>query len=49
MPLDREPFAPARKTSKVLLLHEDAHRRVAGELAATITENVFKFGRAHRG
>ncbi len=42
-PLDRETVcASARKTSKVLLLHEDTRTGgMAGELAATISESVF--------
>jgi 2-oxoisovalerate dehydrogenase E1 component beta subunit len=45
MPLDRETVcASVRKTSKVLLLHEDTRTGgMAGELAATITENVFEY------
>jgi 2-oxoisovalerate dehydrogenase E1 component beta subunit len=44
-PLDRETVcASARKTSKVLLLHEDTRTGgMAGELAATITESVFEY------
>src|SRR6202795_4514821 len=44
MPLDRETIcASVRKTSKALLLHEDTRTGgMAGELAATITENVFE-------
>jgi 2-oxoisovalerate dehydrogenase E1 component beta subunit len=44
-PLDREAVcASVRKTSKVLLLHEDTKTGgMAGELAATITENVFEY------
>ena len=45
VPLDRETVcASVRKTSKVLLLHEDTRTGgMAGELAATITENVFEY------
>jgi 2-oxoisovalerate dehydrogenase E1 component beta subunit len=45
VPLDRDAVcASARKTSKVLLLHEDTRTGgMAGELAATITENVFEY------
>ena len=45
MPLDRETVcASVRKTSKVLLLHEDTRTGgIAGELAVTITENVFEY------
>ena len=45
LPLDRETVcASVRKTSKALLLHEDTRTGgMAGELAATITENVFEF------
>jgi len=45
MPLDRETVCEsARKTSKVLLLHEDTRSGgMAGELAATISENVFEY------
>jgi 2-oxoisovalerate dehydrogenase E1 component beta subunit len=44
-PLDRETVcASARKTAKVLLLHEDTRTGgMAGELAATITESVFEY------
>jgi len=44
-PLDRETVCEsARKTSKVLLLHEDTRTGgMAGELAATITERVFEY------
>src|SRR5215475_6159710 len=44
-PLDRETVcASVRKTSKVLLLHEDTKTGgMAGELAATITEDVFEY------
>jgi 2-oxoisovalerate dehydrogenase E1 component beta subunit len=44
-PLDRETVCQsARKTSKVLLLHEDTRTGgMAGELAATITESVFEY------
>jgi pyruvate/2-oxoglutarate/acetoin dehydrogenase E1 component len=45
VPLDRDLVcASVRKTSKVLLLHEDTRTGgMAGELAATITENVFEY------
>jgi 2-oxoisovalerate dehydrogenase E1 component beta subunit len=45
VPLDRETVcASARKTSRVLLLHEDTRTGgMAGELAATISENVFEY------
>ena len=45
VPLDRESICESvRKTSKVLLLHEDTRTGgMAGELAATITENVFEY------
>ncbi len=45
MPLDRDTVcASVRKTSKALLLHEDTRTGgMAGELAATITENVFEY------
>ena len=45
MPLDRETVCESvRKTSKVLLLHEDTRTGgMAGELAATITETVFEY------
>jgi 2-oxoisovalerate dehydrogenase E1 component beta subunit len=45
MPLDRETVcASAKKTSKVLLVHEDTRSGgMAGELAATISENVFEY------
>ncbi len=44
-PLDRETVCDSvRKTSKALLLHEDTSTGgMAGELAATITENVFEY------
>jgi 2-oxoisovalerate dehydrogenase E1 component beta subunit len=44
LPLDREAVcATAKKTSKVLLLHEDTRTGgMAGELAATIAESVFE-------
>jgi 2-oxoisovalerate dehydrogenase E1 component beta subunit len=44
-PLDRDTVCEsARKTSKVLLLHEDTRTGgMAGELAATITERVFEY------
>ena len=43
--LDREMICESvRKTSKVLLLHEDTQTGgLAGELAATISENVFEY------
>ena len=45
VPLDREAVCEsAKKTSKVLLLHEDTRTGgMAGELTATITENVFEY------
>ena len=45
VPLDRETIcASVRKTSKALLLHEDTRTGgMAGELAATIAENVFEY------
>jgi 2-oxoisovalerate dehydrogenase E1 component beta subunit len=45
LPLDRETVCESvRKTSKALLLHEDTRTGgMAGELAATITENVFEY------
>jgi 2-oxoisovalerate dehydrogenase E1 component beta subunit len=45
VPLDRDTIcASIRKTSKALLLHEDTRTGgMAGELAATITENVFEY------
>uniref|UniRef100_Q02C51 Branched-chain alpha-keto acid dehydrogenase E1 component n=1 Tax=Solibacter usitatus (strain Ellin6076) TaxID=234267 RepID=Q02C51_SOLUE len=45
VPLDRDTVCESvRKTSKVLLLHEDTRTGgMAGELAATITENVFEY------
>jgi 2-oxoisovalerate dehydrogenase E1 component beta subunit len=45
LPLDRETVCESvRKTSKVLLLHEDTRTGgMAGELAATITESVWEF------
>ena len=45
LPLDRETVcASVRKTSKVLLVHEDTRTGgMAGELAATITETVFEY------
>jgi 2-oxoisovalerate dehydrogenase E1 component beta subunit len=45
LPLDRETICSSvRKTSKALLLHEDTRTGgMAGELAATITENVFEY------
>ena len=45
VPLDRELVCESvRKTSKVLLLHEDTRTGgMAGELAATITESVFEY------
>jgi pyruvate/2-oxoglutarate/acetoin dehydrogenase E1 component len=45
VPLDRDTVCDSvRKTSKVLLLHEDTRTGgMAGELAATITETVFEY------
>ena len=45
LPLDRETVCESvRKTSKVLLLHEDTRTGgMAGELAASITESVFEY------
>ncbi len=45
VPLDRDTVCESvRKTSKVLLLHEDTRTGgMAGELAATITETVFEY------
>jgi 2-oxoisovalerate dehydrogenase E1 component beta subunit len=45
LPLDREAVcASVKKTSKVLLLHEDTRTGgMAGELAVTITESVFEY------
>lgn len=45
LPLDRETVCESvKKTSKVLLVHEDTRTGgMAGELAVTITENVFEF------
>jgi 2-oxoisovalerate dehydrogenase E1 component beta subunit len=45
LPLDRDTVCESvRKTSKVLLLHEDTRTGgMAGELAATITESVWEF------
>jgi len=45
LPLDRETVCESvKKTSKVLLLHEDTRTGgMAGELAATITESVFEY------
>jgi len=45
VPLDRETVcASAKKTGKVLLLHEDTRTGgMAGELAATITESVWDY------
>jgi 2-oxoisovalerate dehydrogenase E1 component beta subunit len=45
VPLDRETVCESvRKTSKVLLLHEDTRTGgLAGELAASITESVWEF------
>jgi 2-oxoisovalerate dehydrogenase E1 component beta subunit len=45
VPLDRDTVCESvRKTSKVLLLHEDTRTGgMAGELAATITESVFEY------
>jgi pyruvate/2-oxoglutarate/acetoin dehydrogenase E1 component len=44
-PLDRETVAESvRKTSKVLLVHEDTRTGgIAGELAASLTESVFEY------
>ena len=45
LPLDRETVcASVKKTSKVLLLHEDTRTGgLAGELAVSITESVFEY------
>jgi len=45
LPLDRETIcASVKKTSKVLLLHEDTRTGgMAGELAASIGESVFEY------
>jgi pyruvate/2-oxoglutarate/acetoin dehydrogenase E1 component len=45
LPLDREMVIESvRKTSKVLLVHEDTRTGgIAGELAASITESVFEY------
>ena len=45
LPLDRETVcASAKKTAKVLLLHEDTRTGgMAGELAATLTESVWEY------
>jgi pyruvate/2-oxoglutarate/acetoin dehydrogenase E1 component len=45
LPLDRDTVCEsARKTSKVLLLHEDTRTGgMAGELAVTLTESVFEY------
>ena len=45
LPLDRETVCESvKKTSKVLLLHEDTRTGgMAGELAASITESVFEY------
>jgi 2-oxoisovalerate dehydrogenase E1 component beta subunit len=45
VPLDREAVSESvKKTSKVLLLHEDTRTGgMAGELAASITESVWEF------
>jgi pyruvate/2-oxoglutarate/acetoin dehydrogenase E1 component len=45
VPLDREAVCESvKKTSKVLLLHEDTRTAgMAGELAVTITESVFEY------
>jgi 2-oxoisovalerate dehydrogenase E1 component beta subunit len=45
LPLDRETVCESvRKTSKVLLLHEDTRTGgMAGELAASISESVFEY------
>jgi 2-oxoisovalerate dehydrogenase E1 component beta subunit len=45
LPLDRETVMESvKKTSKVLLLHEDTRTAgMAGELAVSITESVFEY------
>jgi 2-oxoisovalerate dehydrogenase E1 component beta subunit len=45
LPLDRETvLASVRKTSKVLLVHEDTRTGgMAGELAVSITESIFEY------
>jgi 2-oxoisovalerate dehydrogenase E1 component beta subunit len=45
LPLDRDTVCEsAKRTSKVLLLHEDTRTAgMAGELAATISESVFEY------
>jgi pyruvate/2-oxoglutarate/acetoin dehydrogenase E1 component len=45
LPLDRETVCDSvKKTSKVLLLHEDTRTAgIAGELAVSITESVFEY------
>ena len=45
LPLDRDTvFASVRKTSKVMVVHEDTRTAgMAGELAISITESVFEF------
>jgi 2-oxoisovalerate dehydrogenase E1 component beta subunit len=45
LPLDRETvLASVRKTSKVLLLHEDTRTGgIAGELAVSIAESIFEY------
>jgi 2-oxoisovalerate dehydrogenase E1 component beta subunit len=45
LPLDRETvLASVRKTSKVLLVHEDTRTGgIAGELAVSITESIFEY------
>ncbi len=45
LPLDRETvLASVKKTSKVLLLHEDTRTGgIAGELAVGITESIFEY------
>jgi 2-oxoisovalerate dehydrogenase E1 component beta subunit len=45
LPLDRETVCESvKKTSKVLLLHEDTRTGgMAGELAVTISESVFEY------
>ena len=45
VPLDRDTVCESvRKTSKVLLLHEDTRTGgMAGELAVSITESVFEY------
>jgi len=45
LPLDRDTvFASVRKTSKVMVVHEDTRTAgMAGELAISITESIFEF------